>query len=292
MHNMKKLLLTGASGFLGWNICQVAKNDLDIFGTVCTNPVDIPGAHTLRADLTDYKELKKLFSDIQPDMVIHAAAASKPGYCEVNRQEAKKINVDASVNIAGLCADRHIPLVFTSTDHVFDGHHAPYKEDDPVHPLNCYSEQKVLAEEGIFKTYPSAAICRMPLMFGDPGPAGSSFYVTMVNAFKEGRELTLFVDEFRTPISGTTAARGLLLALEKAEGLLHLGGCERISRYHFGLLMMDVMGISEANIIRCRQQDVKLSAPRAPDLSMDSSKAFARGFKPLPLREELQRLLK
>jgi dTDP-4-dehydrorhamnose reductase len=289
--NMKKLLLTGASGFLGWNICQEAKGNLDIYGTVFTNPVDIPGTHTLRTDLSDFSELKQIFSDIEPDMVIHGAALSKPEYCEVNREEAKKINVDASVNIAGLCADRQIPMVFTSTDHVFDGHHAPYKEDDPVSPVNCYSEQKVLAEEGILKTYPSASVCRMPLMFGDPGPAGSSFYVTMVNSFKEGGELNLFVDEFRTPVSAKTAAQGLLLALEKAQGILHLGGCERISRYHFGLLMMDTMGIPEANIIRCRQKDVTMSALRPPDLSMDSSKAFALGFKPLPLRDELQRLL-
>jgi dTDP-4-dehydrorhamnose reductase len=51
---------------------------------------------------------------------------------------------------------------------------------------------------------------------------------------KEGKELRLFIDEFRTPVSGVTAAQGLLLALDKVRAIIHLGGKERISRYDFG----------------------------------------------------------
>lgn len=85
--------------------------------------------------------------------------------------------------------------------------------------------------------------------------------------------------------------RGLLLALEKVSGIIHLGGAERISRFNFGLLMMDVLGLRKAKLIRCRQKDLDLPAPRVPDVSLDSSKAFALGFIPLSLREELERLL-
>jgi dTDP-4-dehydrorhamnose reductase len=288
---IKKLLVTGASGFLGWNICREAQNEWEVFGTFLSHPVEIDGTNTIQIDLTDFKELERLFHEIRPDGVIHTAAATSPNYCEDNRSASHNINVDAAVNCARLCAARGIPFIFTSTDLVFDGLNAPYKEDAPVSPVNCYGEQKVMAEEGVLKTYPAAAVCRMPLMFGDPGPAASSFYVTMKESLKDGRELKLFVDEFRTPVSGMTAAQGLLLLLHKAHGIFHLGGIERISRYNFGLLMMDVLGVSEAKIARCRQNDLKMPAPRAPDLTLDSSRAFALGFKPLPLREELQRLL-
>ncbi len=184
-----------------------------------------------------------------------------------------------------------IPCVFTSTDSVFNGLNAPYREDDPVSPINIYGEQKVFAEEGVLKGYPDAAVCRMALMFGDPGPAATSFYKTMVDSLKSGRELRLFKDEFRTPMSGKTAVHGLFLALKKAKGILHLGGIERISRYNFGLLMKDILGIQEAKIIQCRQKDIIFSAQRPRDVSLDSSRAFALGFNPLPLREELQELL-
>ncbi|HDN95155.1 MAG TPA: NAD(P)-dependent oxidoreductase, partial [Nitrospirae bacterium] len=138
----------------------------------------------------------------------------------------------------------------------------------------------------------SAAVCRLPLMFGEPTTVASGFFLSMINALKEGDELHLFVDEFRTPVSGQTAARGLMLAVENARGLIHLGGKERISRFNFGLLMMDVLNVSEARLVRCSQKDLKMSAPRAPDLSLDSSRAFALGYKPMPLREQLIDCLK
>ncbi len=288
---MRKLLVTGVSGFLGWNICREAKGSWDVHGTVFSNPVKMRGVNTVRIDLTDFKAFNEVFNGIGPDAVIHTAAATSPNYCQEYPAESEEINIDAAVNLAGLCADKKIPFVFTSTDLVFDGLNAPYKEEDPVCPVNIYGEQKVMAEEGILKRYHSAVVCRMPLMFGEPATTGSGFFQSMIKALKEGDELRLFHDEFRTPVSGQTAARGLLLAVNKAEGLLHLGGKERVSRFNFGLLMMDILNVSEASLVRCSQKDLKMSAPRAPDLSLDSSRAFALGYDPKSLREQLEECL-
>jgi len=285
------LLVTGASGFLGWNICREAGKKWDLHGTVFSNPAEVPGVNIVRTDLTDLKAFKKVFNDIRPDAVIHTAAATSPNYCQEHPDDTKKINVDAAVNLAGLCADRKIPFVFTSTDLVFDGLNAPYNEEAPACPVNIYGEQKVMAEEGVLKRYPLAAVCRMPLMFGEPATAASGFFLAMIKALKDGDELHLFVDEFRTPVSGQTAAQGLLIALDKASGLLHLGGKERISRFNFGILMMDVLNVSEARLVRCVQKEMKMSAPRPPDLSLDSSRAFALGYDPLPLIEQLKECL-
>lgn len=288
---MKRLFVTGASGFLGWNICQEAQNEWEIYGTVFSHPVEIAGVNTIRVDLRDLKELRRIFKEIRPDAVIHTAAATDPNYCQTNRMESQKINVDASVNIACICTDYSIPCVFTSTDIVFDGLNPPYKEDDPVCPVNFYGEQKVMAEKGMYKYYPEVAICRLPLLFGIPGPAASSFIQPMIEAMREGRELRLFTDEFRTPVSGKTAARGLLLALEKVNGIIHMGGVERISRYDFGSLLRDILGIPDAVLTPCKQKDMPMLAPRPPDVSLDSSKAIALGFRPLPLSDELKEIL-
>lgn len=287
---MKKLLVTGASGFLGWNICQAAKKEWKVYGTVfshCADGADVP---VVKVDLTRPDKLRKVFREILPDAVIHTAAQSDPNYCQTNQAESKRINVDASISIAGLCADYSIPCVFTSTDLVFDGRHAPYREEYPVCPVNFYGEQKVMAETGMTKCCPAVAICRMSLMFGIPGPWAASFIQPMIQAMKEGRELRLFADEFRTPVSVRAAISGLFLALEKASGLLHLGGIERISRYNFGKLLADILGMREARLVPCKQKDVIMAAPRPPDVSLDSSRAQSLGFNPLPLAEELKGL--
>jgi dTDP-4-dehydrorhamnose reductase len=289
--DMKKLLVTGASGFLGWNLCNDVKSNWEVTGTFFRHPVSYKNVNTIKLDLTNYKLLEKMFNVIRPDAVIHTAGATDPNYCQEHPEETAKINVDAAVNIAGFCADSKIPYIFTSTDLIFDGLHAPYKEDDPARPVNIYGEQKALAEADIQRTYPGTVICRMPLMFGEPGPASQSFIQPMITSLKSGEEIKLFVDEFRTPVSGKTAARGLLLALQQGKGILHLGGAERISRYNFGLLLMDVMRIRNARLKRCQQKDMPMSAPRALDVSLDSSRAFALGYKPLPLRDELKILL-
>lgn len=286
---MKKLLITGASGFLGWNVCQTLKNKWKVFGTVFSHRVDIAGVTIVKIDLTDFKVLKKLFHEIRPDAVIHTAANSDTNFCQTHRTESQKINVDTSVNIAALCADYKIPCVFTSTDLVFNGLNAPYREEDPVCPVNIYGEQKALAENGMLKYHPLVAVCRMSLMFGTPGPGAKSFIQPMTEAMRAGGELRLFVDEFRTPVSVEAAVSGIFLALEKVSGLLHLGGIERISRYDFGKLLMDTIGIREARLIPCRQKDVIMPASRPPDVSLDSSKAFAMGFKPFPLSEEIRK---
>lgn len=285
---MRKLLVTGASGFLGWNICSEAKNNWSLCGIVFSHPVIISGAKIIQADLRNFKELKKIFQEINPDAVIHTAAMTDLNYCQENRIDSDKINVDAAMNIAALCSDHNIPYVFTSSDIVFNGLNPPYKEEDPVCPVNVYGDQKARAEETILHNYPFAAICRMPLMFGEPGPAAVSFIQPMIEAMKRGGELRLFVDEFRTPISGKSAALGLLLALEKVQGIIHLGGTERISRYDFGQLLAKITGFKEAKLLRCQQKDMVMKAPRPPDVSLDSSRAFRLGFKPLSMKQELR----
>lgn len=289
---MKKLLITGASGFLGWNLSQQAQAQWQVFGICYSGAIVIPNTTIIKIDLRDFSAVKELFAQIQPDAIIHTAAASKPNFCQTNPKESDRINVDASLNLARLCENYRIPCVFTSTDLVFDGTKSFYTETDSVSPISHYGEQKVLAERGMLEIYPKTAVCRMPLMFGNVPPTAISFIQPFIDKLKKGEDLFLFSDEFRTPVSGMTAAKGLLLALDKqVEGLLHLGGKERISRYQFGELLAEIMQVSPQNIKPCLQKDVPMAAPRSPDTSLDSSKAFALGYQPLSLKEELTALL-
>lgn len=286
----KKLLLTGINGFLGWNIYQIAKKNWELFGTVFTHPIEIPDAQIVKIDLTDFRALKHLFHETRPDGVIHTAAITDPNYCQKHPVESRKINVEASINIAGLCEDQGVPCIFTSSDLVFDGLNPPYDENAQVCPIGFYGEQKALAESGMQQRCDNVTVCRMPLMFGDPGPVANSFVQPMLKALTFGAELKLFTDEFRTPVGGSSAAQGILLALTLATGIIHLGGRDRVSRYEFGCMLAETMKFPKDKLITCLQSDVAMSAPRPPDVSLDSTKAYGLGFDPEVLSEALKLL--
>ncbi|MGK7891424.1 MAG: NAD(P)-dependent oxidoreductase [Leptolyngbyaceae cyanobacterium] len=286
----RRVFITGASGFLGWHLCQAAHNQgWSVYGTYHHHSVAMAGATLHPVDLTNFVAQKEAIAHLQPDAVIHAAAQARPNQCEVDPASARQINVTASLNLAGLCRDRGIPLVFISTNQVFDGTQAPYRENDPVAPINQYGEQKVAAEQGVLQRHPTALVCRMALMFG-VSPTAPSFLQGFLQRLANGESLNLFTDEFRTPLSGMDAAQGILLALGKTEGYLHLGGTERLSRYEFGQILASVLGIAATRLTACRQAEVPMAAARAADLTMDISRAKALGYAPTRVRDALMRL--
>lgn len=234
----------------------------------------------VKVDLRDFARTKQVMHTIQPDAVIHAAAQARPHICQADPQSTEQINVEASWNLAGLCADLAIPLVFVSTDLVFDGLNPPYSESDPVCPINRYGEQKVAAEQGMRDRYPQVVIGRMPLMFGAV-PHAPSFIQSHIQILRSGKQVHLFKDEFRTPVSGRDAARGLLIALEKGRGRnLHLGGPARLSRYEFGQVLVRLLEFPNSLLVGCSQTDVELTTPRPADVSLDSALAFSLGYAP------------
>ncbi|MBI1185232.1 sugar nucleotide-binding protein [bacterium] len=285
---MQNLLVTGAGGFLGYNVvCQAAasfhvsaqyRNNVPVFGD------DIK---TYATDLSDEKALETLLNACNPQFIIHCAAASHPNFCEENPHDSFNANILANVLLAKHCALRGIKLVFTSTDLVFDGNKGGYSEDDFRNPIMIYGKHKALAED-IFRDHlPSAAICRMPLMFGE-APSGAASFIQGFNAkLKAGEKLNLFYDEYRSTMHADDAAQGLLWAAAHVSGIIHLCGKEKLSRYEFGEVLCEVMGYDKKLLHAVSNKSVTMAAPRASDASMNGTMAYASGFNPLPVRERL-----
>lgn len=282
------LLVTGASGFLGWHICRAASASWNVTGAYSAHATSIDGVVTQRLDLCS-PDLLETLDLLRPAAVIHAAAFSQPNICEQSPDASEAVNVTATRNLARWCGQHEASLIYTSTDLVFDGRHAPYREDDATCPVNVYGRHKAEAEQAVLESGARNAVCRLPLMFGDRGGERASFIGPWLDALRRGDPLSLFVDEFRTPVSGAVAADGLLLSLAKGvTGVLHLGGTERISRHAFGIKLADVFGLSPDSIRSSHLTDVQMAAPRSPDVSLDSSKAFALGYAPGTIDEQLQ----
>ncbi|MGG6237237.1 SDR family oxidoreductase [Nodosilinea sp. AN01ver1] len=275
----RRLLVTGASGFLGWHLCRAAQATWQVEGTYHHHRPPLPGVTLHAVDLTDLRQVEFWLSELAPDAVIHTAALSQPNRCEQAPDLSYAINVEATRVLAQVCGARSIPFAFTSTDQVFDGQSPPYSETSPTSPISLYGRHKAEAEVLIQALHPTAVVCRMPLLYGPPSPTAECFLQGFVRTLEAGQPLHLFTDEFRTPAYVEDAAVGLLLALETT-GLLHLGGPERISRYEFGLRMAEVFGLEKDLILPSKQADVVMPAARPPDVSSNSDRAFALGYCP------------
>jgi dTDP-4-dehydrorhamnose reductase len=294
-----RLLVTGMSGFLGYalarrlrRLTEVAAGQVFEVTATCHQQVLAGfGGAQVSLDLADQFTLRQILDETRPQAVIHMAAISQPNLCETAAERTMAVNVEATATFGHWCANHHCPLVFTSTDLVFDGTRPPYGEEAPTNPLNAYGRQKVAAETVLLEHYPQAVVCRMPLMFGYGGPLGKSFGHTMVTAIAQGEPVRLFTDEFRTPLSTHCAAKALLAALDWPGGIYHLGGAERISRFGLGRRIAHHLGVGEAHLQPIIQAELPMSAPRPADVSLYNRQARGLGFLPEGLDRAIERML-
>ncbi|MDA8139580.1 MAG: sugar nucleotide-binding protein [Desulfobacteraceae bacterium] len=282
------LLITGASGLLGHPLCRLAREQWRVHAVYRNNIPQLDGLVAIQRDLTETSCPEELLDTVRPQAVIHAAAAAQVAECQAHSQQTERINVAVPARLAQLCADRRIPLVHISSDLVFDGTRAPYDEQAQPAPFCVYSDQKVRAEKAVLKNHSTALICRLPLLFGWAPHIRNNFSVQMLTAIAHGRPLRLFADEYRTPVDTVSAAQGILTVLGRAQGLLHLGGQTRISRYDLGLMMAAAMQATTEMIVAASIWDGDLPYKRASDCSLVSQRAYALGYHPAALELAVQ----
>lgn len=288
---MKKILITGISGFLGSQLSKYAPTNVELVGIAGKKAATFPNVRTIQADLTDEVDVNQLLATIRPDVVVHIAAQSNGNFCEQHPNLSYGINVKATTFLANYCARWNVPFLFTSTDLIFDGTAAPYSETDTPNPISVYGAHKWEAEEQILKIYPEATIARLPLLFGFSALT-TTFFSDWVQKLKIGEAIYAFTDEYRTPASGQSVAEGIWLLVEKeVTGIWHLGGIERIARYDFAVKMAEALQLPTPTIYPSLRKDVVLPAARPEDVSLNSAKAFALGYSPKSIEEELKRLL-
>ncbi|MCX5686217.1 MAG: sugar nucleotide-binding protein, partial [Candidatus Omnitrophica bacterium] len=160
---MPRLLITGVSGFLGWNLFRSLRDRFEVVGTYSAHPPPAEGGRFLRLDLRDPMATEKSILEIAPNIVIHAAALTSPALCMADRFLAWETNVLGTVNIARMARKINARLLYISTDRVFDGKRSWYTEDDPPAPLGYYETTKLAGEEQVRAIVPNALIVRLPL---------------------------------------------------------------------------------------------------------------------------------
>ncbi|NQU43232.1 SDR family oxidoreductase [bacterium] len=289
-----RILVTGTSGFLGWNLARhLLANDQEVHGAVWDHPgpLDIPN-HPL--DLTSPDSIRRLIQTLRPDAVIHCAAMSRGDDCEIDPELARRINAEAVAHLADVLAETDGHLVHCSTDLVFDGTHPPYREDDPPSPRHAYGRSKAAGEEAALAARGPAAVARLALLFGDGSPASGSFLRWLDAGLRTGKGVTMFRDEIRTALYVEDAAAALLEIVHRRwTGLIHLAGPESMSREEFARLYAITFDLDASLIQSASLAEAGGTIYRPPNVSLEISLARNElGFNPLNTEQALTHLRK
>jgi dTDP-4-dehydrorhamnose reductase len=215
-------------------------------------------------DLRDSAAVERLFAEIRPDAVVHTAVSNQPA----SAVPGIAVAAESVVRASGAFGAR---LVHVSTDVVFSGTTAPYLDDAPADPITPYGEAKAEAERRVAGMDPGAVIVRPSLVFGvDPLDRQTGW---LVDDMRAGKPVRLFTDEIRCPIWVDNLAAALLeLAASDVAGPLNLGGAQAVSRWDFGLRLLDLLDEPR----RPNLQPSTLAEGglvRPADLTMDVSRA-------------------
>jgi dTDP-4-dehydrorhamnose reductase len=288
---MKRILVTGVSGFLGRYTALSLKARFEVLGTYHRHTTDLDGCEVTHLDVGDAEGVRSTFEGFRPDVVVHTAAMGDVDACERHPEEAYRVNVQGTACIAQGAMAVGARLIHISTDQVYDGVQGNYDDEAAAHPLMVYGYTKLEGERRAASICRDGVILRLALMYGWGTPTRLNFVDWLAERLRAGQEVPLFVDQYRTPLYVAQAADviGRLIDASEVQGLFNLGGGERITRYAFGLKFCEVFDFPKASLKPIEMQSVGGLAARPRDCSMNSAKLSALlHIRPLTVEEGLR----
>lgn len=290
-----KVLVTGVKGQLGYDVVnELEKQNIEAVG------VDIE-----EMDITDSASVNKVIKEVNPDAVIHCAAwtAVDAAEDEDKKEKVKLVNVDGTQNIANVCKELDIKMMYISTDYVFNGEGTePWQPDCKDYaPQNVYGQTKLDGELAVANTLNKYFIVRIAWVFGKNG---NNFIKTMLKVGRNHDQLKVVSDQIGTPTYTFDLAKLLVsMIVTDKYGYYHAtneGGY--ISWWDFTkeiFKQATEMGYdrySEKNItvtpVTTAEYGVS-KAKRPFNSRLDKSKLVENGFTPLPTwQDAVSRYLK
>lgn len=256
-----------------------------VVGTFFTQPIVKERLESRQIDLSSIRDTELLLTKVRPRTIFHTAAQTNVGTCQLHPDQARRAIVDATRNLVDVM-DRLDPtasFVMVSTDQVYNGNplgKKRYDESDLAQPLSTYGTLKREAEEIVYQL-PYGAVVRSALIYGPPATHKQSFLAWLLGSLERGESVTLFEDEWRTPIHVDDLIDGLLaVARHRQTGLWLAGGSEELSRLRMGEIACDLLGHSQTLLQPSRLSDSNYPAPRPASVCLDSRKLEALVGRP------------
>lgn len=259
-----RVLITGGSSLLGRALLETSPSQVEINSTWYTNYV-MPGM--LRLDITDDKQVKYIISNTRPQVIIHCGGIAAVDYAELYWQETRISNVVGTRNIIDAAKMVNAKLVYISTNAVFDGEHAPYREEDVCNPISLYGKIKKEVEDLVAKEMVNYLIVRPILLFGWPWPGGRQNWATrIIQSLEQKLPLKMVDDTVTQPLYVRDCASILWkLVMGNERGIYHLGGSEIMNLYDLAVLTAKAFNLDESLIARAKSSDFITLAPRPRD---------------------------
>ncbi|MBO9623877.1 MAG: dTDP-4-dehydrorhamnose reductase [Sphingomonas sp.] len=159
-------------------------------------------------DLLDPRTIERTVAQTCPDLIFSLAAYTAVDLAESEPDVAMATNADGPALLARAAARAGAPIIHLSTDYVFDGSNGrPYREEDPVGPLNAYGASKLAGEQAVRDSGAAFAIVRTSWIYS---PFGRNFVKAMLSLAGSGNRLRVVADQLGCPTSAFDVADGLL----------------------------------------------------------------------------------
>lgn len=276
-----KVLVTGAKGQLGYDVMnELAKRGYEGIG------VDVQ-----EMDITDAQAVDRVITESGVDKVIHCAAYTAVDAAEDNVDLCRRVNAQGTENIAKVCKKLDIPMLYLSTDYVFDGEGTrPWEPDDKRDPLNVYGQTKYEGELAIEENLDKYFIVRIAWVFG---VNGKNFIKTMLKLAENHDTITVVNDQVGSPTYTYDLSRLLVDMIETDKyGRYHATNEGLCTWYEFAVEIFRQAGIS-VNVVPVTSEEFQAKAKRPHNSRLNKDKLDEMGFKRLPSwQDALSRYLK
>ena len=275
-----RILVTGVKGQLGHDVMnELAKRGHTGIG------VDVE-----ERDITDAKKVNEVIRASEVEAVIHCAAYTAVDAAEDQVELCRKINAEGTENIAKVCKELDIKMMYISTDYVFDGEGTrPWEPDDERHPLNVYGLTKYEGELAVEKHLDKFFTIRIAWVFG---VNGKNFIKTMLKLSETHDELNVVDDQIGSPTYTYDLAVLLVDMIETEKyGRYHATNEGLCSWYEFACEIFRQAG-RDVKVNPVSSDEFPTKAKRPHNSRMDKSKLTENGFTPLPAwQDALKRYL-
>lgn len=274
---MKKILITGASGFLGTKLYTQLLPKYDVVGSYSSHP----RGKLIHLDISDRESVQRIIEDMHPEIIIHTAGAPDPDYCEEHPEETEKVHFIGAKNIVEASKKVGTKLIYVSTTYVFGGDTAPYSETDPASPVNLYGAIKARAEKEV-QTLDDSAILRFDFLYGyndTDSPNG------LIGKILSGRRIEANSKQQRKPLLVDDVARTVERIIEtNGNGIYHLAGPDNITKYELCKRLEQILGVTgDIHPIEFEQQ----VARRPKDSSLSINRLAELGISCTPIESAL-----
>lgn len=265
---MMKILVLGASGFLGNILHKILGKDHFVVGTTTNSNESISRFLTFQYENLD--SIKQLLTEVEPDLIVNCIALADVELAERNVELAFKLNFEFPLNLSLLCESKKIRLIHISTDHFESKESGLLESDNPI-PVNVYGESKLLGDIAILKNSPSAIVVRTN--FFGRSPAGDKGLIDFVeNSLKKSQSIVGYQNIKFNPVG----ANFLGVCIHKLihsnyEGIINIASPKIITKFEFLCLVASILNLDSTKITSQNYSTREGSVARPQCMALNTS---------------------